>query len=474
MTDRLCFALRVAPRPGPRHALCALTLALWAGAALAQAPVPVPASTPASTPATATATAAAAAAAARGPRNGDYIAVVVNQELVTAGEVERRIERAQADAGRAGQRLPPEAELRRLALDALIDERAMITSARESGMKVDEPEIDRAVQNIALQNQITLDVLRERLKGEGIDYGRFRANLRDQIMIERLREREVYQRIRINDEEIDKYLEERRQAANADAETNLAQILVTVAEGVPPAELAARRAIAEGALARVRSGEDFAKVATELSEDGNRAKGGEMGLRPASRLPDIFVEATKNLKSGEVAPTLLRSGAGFHVLKVIERKEAGLGRVTQTRARHVLLRTSPQLNAETASKRLAEYRRQIETGSKTFEEIARQFSEDGSAASGGDLGWSSPGVMVPEFETAMNELAINGLSAPVVSRFGVHLIQVLERREMALEVKQLREQARGAMRELRFDQAYLDWTKELRSRAYVEYREPPQ
>ena len=421
--------------------------------------------------------------AARGPAtvalsgpsiNGDYIAVVVNQELVTAGEVERRVVRAQQEASRAGVRLPPEAELRRQALDALIDERAMITSARESGMKVDEPEIDRAVVNIAQQNQITLPELRQRLMAEGIDYGRFRSNLRDQIMIERLREREVYQRIRISEEDVDKFLEERRKEANADAETNVAQILVTVPEGSSPATLAEREARAKAALARVLAGEPFEKVAVEVSEDGNKAKGGEIGLRPLSRLPDLFVEAIKGLKSGQVVPQLTRSGAGFHVLKVIERKEVGLGMVIQTRARHVLLRTSPQLSADTASKRLAEYRKQIEGGSKTFEEIARQYSEDGSAASGGDLGWSSPGVMVPEFEAAMNELALNGLSAPVVSRFGVHLIQVLERRNTALEPKQVREQARNVMREQRFEQAYIDWTRELRSRAYVEYREPPQ
>ena len=419
------------------------------------------------------ATAPTQAQSQRGVRNGDYIAAIVNQELVTAGEVERRLERARAEATRANVRLPGEGELRRQALDALIDERAMISTARESGMRVDEAELDRAVQNIAQQNQITLPVLRERLRAEGIDYPRFRANVRDQIMIERLREREVYQRIRITDEEVDKFIEERRQAANADAETNIAQILVSVPEGADPATLAARQARAEAALARVRGGEAFDKVAAEVSEDANRAKGGEIGLRPASRLPDIFVEATKTLKTGEVAPTLLRSGAGFHVLKLVERKEAGIGRVTQTRARHVLLRTSPQLNAETASRRLAEYRRQIEAGGKTFEEIARQFSEDGSAASGGDLGWAAPGVMVPEFEAAMNELPLNGLSAPVVSRFGVHLIQVLERREVALELKQLREQARNVLREQKFEPAYLDWTKELRARAYVELREPP-
>ena len=407
------------------------------------------------------------------PRNGDYIAVIVNQELVTAGEVERRIERAQAEAGR-GVKLPPEVELRRLALDALIDERVMITQARESGMRVDDDEVDRAVQSIAAQNQISITALRERLRAEGTDYGRFRANVRDQIMIERLREREVYGRIRISDEEVDAFLDEQRTKANADANTNIAQILVTVAEGADAATVAARRAVAELALARVQKGEPFEAVAREVSEDGNRAAGGVIGLRPASRLPDLFVEATKSLKPGEVTPAPVRSGAGFHVLKLLERKEAPLGRITQTRARHVLLRTSPQLSAEVAARRLAEYRRQIEGGSKTFEEIARQFSEDGSAAAGGDLGWASPGVMVPEFEEAMNALPLNGLSAPVVSRFGVHLIQVLERREQVLELKQLREQARNVMREQRFEQAYLDWTKELRSRAYVEYREPPQ
>ncbi len=420
------------------------------------------------------ASASATAATERATLAGDYIAAVVNQELVTAGEVERRIERASADASRAGQRLPPDAELRRQALDALIDERAMISTARESGMKVDEVEVDRAVQNIALQNQISQEVLRKRLLDEGLDYGRFRANLRDQIMIERLREREVYQRIRISDEELDGALEQQRRAANADVETNLAQILVTVPEGADAALEAARSARAESALARVRGGEAFDAVARDISEDGNRAKGGEIGARPASRLPDAFVDATRTLKVGEITPKLLRTGAGFHILKLLDRKDVLLGRVTQSRARHVLLRTSPQLTPELASRRLAEYRRQIESGAKTFEDIARQYSEDGSAAGGGDLGWFSPGAMVPEFETAMNALAVGGLSEPVVSRFGVHLIQVLERRDTALEPKQLREQARNVLREQKFEQAYLDWTKELRAKAYVELREPPQ
>jgi peptidyl-prolyl cis-trans isomerase SurA len=406
-------------------------------------------------------------------RNGDYIAAVVNQELVTAGEVERRLERALADAARAGGPAPNPEDLRRLALDSLIEERAIITTAREVGMKVDEVEIDRAVQSIAAQNQVTLEVLRERLRGEGVEYSRFRSNLRDQIMIERLREREVYGRIKISEEDIDTLLEQQRLDARANAELNLAQILVTVPEGADPATLEQRRQRAEQALARVRAGEAFDAVAREMSEDGNREKGGEIGLRPSARLPDVFVEAAQSLKAGEVSSALLRTGAGFHILKVIERKEQQLGRVTQTRARHVLLRTSPQLSAEVAGKRLAEYKRDIAAKTRTFEDVARQHSEDGSAASGGDLGWFGPGVMVPEFESAMAPLAAGDMSDPVLSRFGVHLIQVLERREVNVEPRQLREQARGVLREQRFEQAYQDWTKELRSRAYIELREPP-
>jgi peptidyl-prolyl cis-trans isomerase SurA len=407
-------------------------------------------------------------------RNGDWIAAVVNQELVTAGEVERRFERAKAEATRGGLRLPPDDDLRRQVMDALIDERVIITSARESGMRIDEPEIDRAVQSVAQQNQLTMPALRERLRLEGIDYGRFRGNLRDQMMMERLREREVYRRIQIKDEEIDKLLAERRAAAAADAELNVAQILVTVPECADAAAVAARRALALAAMARVRAGEAFDAVAKQVSEDGNRERGGEIGMRPSSRLPDVFVTAVQPLKAGEMTAEPLRTGAGFHVLKLVERRDNSEPRITQTRARHVLLRTSPQLNAEVASRRLSEYRQQIESGRRSFEDVAKQYSEDGSAAAGGDLGWSAPGVMVPEFEEAMNALPINGLSAPVVSRFGVHLIQVLERRDVAVDPKQLREQARNVLREQKFEQAYLDWAKELRARAYVEMREPPQ
>lgn len=413
------------------------------------------------------------AAAQPRARNGDYIVAIVNSELVTAGEVERRVERTEQDARRAGATLPPESELRQRVLDALIDERVLVTYARDSGMRIEEPELDRAVASVAAQNQLSIDQLRDRLKQEGLDYARFRANLKDQMLMERVREREVYGRIKVSDEEIDAFIDKQRAATKSETELNLAQILITVPDGADDATVAAARGRALAALARVRAGEDFAAVAREVSLDGNRANGGEIGLKPVSKLPDLFVEATRGLAVGAVTAEPVRSGAGFHVLKVLERKDGGAFIVTQTRARHILLRLSPELPLDVAVRRLAEFKRQIESGERRFEDLARQYSEDGSAASGGELGWAGPGTMVPEFEEAMNGLAVGAVSAPVVSRFGVHLIQVLERRNVTLELKQVREQARNALREQKFEQAYAEWAKDLRARAYVEMREPP-
>lgn len=408
------------------------------------------------------------------PRNGDHIVAVVNTESVTAVELEQRLARVRADAQRAGSRLPAEATLRQQVLDSLIDERVMLTYARESGSRIDEVELDRAVANVAAQNQLKVDQLRERLKAEGVDYTRFRNNLRDQLLLERVREREVTSRIRVADADIDRLVDQQRSEAAGDAEVNLAQILITVPEGAGEAVVAQRRAIAEQAMQRVRQGADFAAVAKEISEDGNRAAGGEIGRRALRRLPDLFVEATRDVAVGQMAPAPVRSAAGFHVLKVLARDAASEFKVTQTHARHILLRVSERAPAQSVAARLEQLRQQIERGQRRFDDVAREVSEDGSAAAGGDLGWASPGQFVPEFEEAMNRLAPGAMSAPVVSRFGVHLIQVIERREASLDPKTVREQARSMLREQKFDQAYADWTKELRLRAYVEMRDAPQ
>jgi peptidyl-prolyl cis-trans isomerase SurA len=419
---------------------------------------------------------AAAQAAKAPPRGGgDFIVAVVNSELVTAFEVEQRLLRAREEAQRRNAPVPPEAELRRQVVDGLIEERVVVTYARESGVRVDDPELDRAVASVAAQNRLTPDQLRERLRAEGLDYARFRANLRDQILAERVREREVVGRIDVTDAEVDRLLAQQKAATATSAQINVAQILVSVRDGADADELARRRARADEAIARLKAGEDFALVALQMSDDsGTREKGGEFGLRPIDRLPTLFVDAVRPLTEGAVTPTPVKSGAGFHVLKLVARQQETAYKVTQTRARHVLLRPSAQLTVETATQRLAEAKRQIESGSRPFDAVARAMSEDGSAQQGGDLGWVSPGSLVPEFEEAMNRLSPGGISDPVVSRFGVHLIQVVERRQADVDRQQLREQARNSLREQKFEGAYQEWVRDLRDRAYVEMREPPQ
>ncbi len=413
-------------------------------------------------------------AAGRVPsRSGDFIVAVVNTELVTSVELQQRLDRIKADARRDNTRLPDDDTLRQQVLDVLIDERVQITHARESGQRVDDSDIDRAIANIAAQNQITVAQLRDRLRADGMDLPRFRSTLREQILVERVREREVTQRIRITDSDIDRALEERQAQAAVGAQLNLAQILVTVPEGASADVVAQRQARADQALARVRAGEDFSKVARELSEDANREAGGELGLRPADRLPDLFVSAVQGLPVGQVTTQLVRSAAGFHVLKLLDRQADDPFQVTQTRARHILVRASDAAQAGQVSRRLEALRAQIERGERKFDDVAREISEDGSAAAGGDLGWASPGNFVPEFEEAMSRLPLGGISPPVVSRFGVHLIQVVERRNATLDPKAVREQTRTRLREAKFESTYQEWAKELRLRAYIEMREPP-
>jgi peptidyl-prolyl cis-trans isomerase SurA len=406
-------------------------------------------------------------------RTGDYIVAVVNQELVTNAEVEARVAQLRATLQRRGAPLPSESALRDQVVSSLVDERVIISHARDSGIRIDEPEVDRAVANIAAQNRLSLEQLREQLRRNGMDMTRLRANLRDQMMVERVREREVGSRIRVTDAEIDAMLEKQRRGAASNVELNIGHILVSVPENATPEDVTARQARIEGALARIKAGEAFEKVARDVSEDPNRERGGDIGMRSTERLPDLFVEAMKPLQPGEVTPAPLRSGAGFHLLKLIERKQKSGFTTTQTRARHILLRPSAQAPPSAVAARLSEFKQQIESSARTFDSLAREHSEDSTAPNGGDLGWASPGNFVPEFEQAMNALPVGGISGPVQSRFGMHLIQVVERRDVTLDARQVREQARNLLREQKFEPAYAEWVGELRARAYIEMREPP-
>ena len=408
-------------------------------------------------------------------RSADFIVAIVNSEPVTNNEVRGSLLRAEQQLTQSGAALPSRNELTQLVLERLITDKAQLQEARQSGLRVDDGSIDGAVQGVAQQNQMSVDELKKRMVTDGLPFAKFRDTLRDELLVSRFRQREVEGRVKISDSDIDQFLREQEGSDDlASLELNLAQILVAVPENAATTQVTALQAKAQQAADRARAGIDFAQLVNEFSEPGARATGGQMGLRSAERYPTLFLDAVKPLRTGGIAGPI-RSGAGFHVLKVVERRQAGMPgiNITQTRARHILLRASPQLNEAGATQKLADLRKRIVDG-QDFAVLAKENSDDGSAANGGDLGWVNPGTFVPEFEQVMNSLVPGSVSQPVTSRFGVHLIQVMERREAQLSTREQRELARTALREKKQEDAYALWAQEIRGRAYVEYREPPK
>lgn len=405
----------------------------------------------------------------------DFIVALVNSEPITNNEVRVELQRISLQRSQQGQPPINSTELGRTVLERLINDKAQLQLARESGIRVDDAALDQAEESIARQNQMDVAQLARRLAADGVERSQFRAQLRDQIMMTRLREREVESRVRVSDLEVDQYLREQRTIRDPAAlEINLAHILVEVPDDATDQQLAPLQQKAMRLLERVRAGEDFAALALEFSNSPERVSGGQMGRRPADRYPPLFLEATQNLEPGQVAG-LVRSGAGFHILKVLEKTSAGMppSSVLQSRARHILLRTGPSLSEAAALSRLEGLKRRLVTGQADFAELARENSQDGSAAQGGDLGWATPGMFVPEFEQVMNQLAPGQTSEPLVSRFGAHLIQLLERRTVTLSQQEQRERVRAMLKDKKTDEAYANWARDVRSRAYVELREPP-
>ena len=410
-----------------------------------------------------------------GPRQADFIVAVVNSEPVTNSEVRTRMGRLQRQVARQGGAQPPQELLAREALEQLIQELSQVQLARESGIVVDDLAVDQAVQSVARQNEVSADEVYRRLAADGVARDTFRQELRRQLLQQRLREREVDARVRVSEPEIDQFLREQVNGAGAPpTEIQLGHVLGSVPEGASPAQVATAQARAQAVADKARAGSDFGALAREFSEAPEASAGGLMGLRPADRYPDLFVEATKALPVGGVAGPV-RSAAGFHVLKVVDKTRAGMPTtVTQSHARHILLRTSAQLTETAAAERLTDYRRRVLAGQADFAALAREHSQDASAKQGGDLGWSNPGSYVPEFEEAMNALNTGDISQPLVSRFGVHLIQLIERREIRLTPREQREMVRQVVRQRKIEEAYATWAQEVRGRAYVELRDPPQ
>ena len=408
-----------------------------------------------------------------GTRQVDFVVALVNSEPITNSELQGELQRVQQQFALQRRPLPDKNELARQVLERLIGDQIQLQLARQSGIRIDEAAVDLAEQNVARQNQLSVADMRRQLVAEGVSMPQFRTQLRNQLTLTRLRERELAPRGRVTELEIDQYLREAQSNSGPTTQQiNLAQILVAVPDDASDAQVATLRARAEALLARIRAGEDFNNLARTASDAPDRSNGGQLGMRTSDRYPSLFVDATQALALGEVS-ALVRSGAGFHLLKVMERQDANLppATVMQTRSRHILLRPGPQLSEAAARDRLLGYRGQIQAGQADFAALARQHSEDSSAAQGGDLGWANPGMFVPEFEQIMNRLAPGQVGEPLVSRFGVHLIEVLERRRVETSQREQREAVRGLLRDKKLDAAYLLWAQDQRSRAYVELRE---
>lgn len=403
----------------------------------------------------------------------DHIVAVVNNEPITNQDVLARL--ARLSSTNAGN-LPPREQLLKDVLERLILEKTQVQWAIETGIKVDDKTVSEAELNVARQNRLTLPQLQERLQSAGLSASSFRANLRNELLLQRVREREVDNRVKVSEQDIDNYLDEQSRPGDpTQTLLNLSQILIQVPENASGDALARLQAKADEAAQKARAGQNFANLAREYSDAPEGRSGGVLGLRNADRYPTLFVQATQALKVGDVTGPV-RSGAGFHILKVTEKRNLNLPATlqTQTHARHILLRLSAELDESAAIARLNAMRQDLLSGKARFEELARRFSQDGSASDGGDLGWANPGQYVPEFEQAMNSLAPNQVSEPLVSRFGVHLIQVLERKQVELSPTEQREAVRNLLRERKAEEAYDNWSRDLRARAYVEYREPAQ
>lgn len=404
-----------------------------------------------------------------GPRTADFIVAVVNSEPITRNDVQIRGQRVlQAMQDQGVQPLPTIEQLAPEVLERLIVEKAQVQQALETGIRVDDFAVDQAVANVARQSGGSLADLQAELRRQGMSETRFRREIRDQLLMQRLRERDVDSRAKVSEQDIDQYLANQKQRSDQGPAQalNLGHILVAVPENASAARVRELEQRAVQAVNALRSGEDLAAVAKRYSDAGEP----EMGLRPLNRYPQAFVQAAAHTAVGDLVGPL-RSPAGFHILVVLDKSAPGVPSVvTQNHARHILLRPSAQLTEAQAAAQLQELRQRLERGQASFAQLAEQYSQDGSAPQGGDLGWSSPGQFVPEFEEVLDDLQPGEISQPIVSRFGVHLIQLEDRRQVTLNPRQQREMLRNVVREEKIEKAYATWLQELRGQAYVEYR----
>lgn len=401
----------------------------------------------------------------------DRIRAVVNDDVITQQELTARLNAAIKQLQKQGTLLPDNNILEKQVLERMITEMLQSQFAKENGLRVDDVQLEKALTRVAQQNNFeSVAAFRAKLEKDGIDFSKFREEIRGEIISVRLREREVDSKLVISESDIEDYLATQANQGNKGEELQLAHILIVVPEQASAESIQNYKRRAEEAQAKLQAGAPFAQIAAGYSDAKDALQGGLLGWRPADRLPSLFSDPLSKMKPGEVSP-LLRSPTGFHLIKLMERKTSDTPvYITQTHARHILIKTSELVSENEAKARLQEIKTRIDKGAD-FAEQARLHSEDGSAPQGGDLNWLSPGETVPEFEKAMDSLKVKQVSGLVQSGFGWHLIQVLERRNTDVSVDQKKQQARNAIRSYKSDDAYQDWLRQLRDRASIDYRE---
>ena len=406
------------------------------------------------------------------PIEVDRIIVVVGNDAITAFELKTRLATVERQLRGQNVQIPPRDTLEKQVLERMIIDRVQLQLAKETGLRISDVELDAALRRIAEGNRLGVAEFRAALEKDGIPWTKFREDIREEIILSRLRDREVDSKIVVSEGEIDNYLNAPLSATDENTDVHIAHIMVRVPEQASPDQLMRMGAKAQSALDQIKRGEPFAKVAASFSDAPDGLTGGSMGMRPLDRLPALYADAAKTLKVGETS-AILRSPAGFHIIKLIDRQGGSAAPVTgalkQTRARHILIKVNELVSADEARRKMIGLKERLDNGAD-FAELARLYSNDLSATKGGDLGWMYQGDTVPDFERAMDALKINQISEPIQSPFGFHLIQVQERRTEDASAERKRQSARQVLRERKSDEAYQDWIRQMRDRAYVEHR----
>lgn len=400
----------------------------------------------------------------------DTIVAVVEDDVILERELQNEVLAVVQRIQASKSEIPPNYILRKQVLEKMIVDKLQRQLAEKAGINISEEMLNSSVADIAQRNNMNVEQFREELARQGMDYTAFLNNMRNEIVINQLRGREIGGRIKVTDREVDHYLETQDKIGDASIQYHLGHILVAVKEGASASEIQKALAKAGDIVNKLRGGADFTQMAMTQSDDANALKGGDLGWRTMSEMPTLFVTDASNMTTGDIGGPI-RSPSGFHIIKMLETKGVGQHTIVKTKVRHILIKTNELIDDAEAKKRLLALKQRITDGDD-FASLARTHSDDkGSALKGGSLDWVGPNDLVKPFEEAMSKLAINEISEPVQTQFGWHLIQVLDRENKDDSSDYRKNQVRDAIRKRKIEEETELWLRKLRDEAYVEIYE---